>query len=89
MVFWDLKTCSLVDRHSSSLKAEELGSSEVLVPIWHTSWCQIAEDWYLASSLTLMWEVYLLLFEHVPRTVILTESPCFNLGPFAEQTLEG
>jgi len=86
MVFWDLTTYGLVDRHSFSLKTEELSSSKMMVPTYHSTSCQTAVDSNLDSNLTLMWEVCLLLFECIPRSLILTEYPYFNLDPFAEQT---
>jgi len=89
MVLWDLTTCGLVDRHSFSLKTEKLNSSKMVVPTYHSTSCQTAVDSNLDSSLTLMWEVCLLLFECIPRSLIHTEYPCFNLGPFAEQIYEG
>lgn len=47
---WDVTTCSLVDRHSFSLKREELGSSKMVVPTYHSTSCQIAVDSNLEAA---------------------------------------
>jgi len=73
MVFWDLTTCGMVERQSFSLKTEELSSSKMVVPTYHSTSCQTAVDSNLDSSLTLMLGVCLLLFECIPRSLILTE----------------